>query len=216
VKKKSFLFIQIVCFDFRIFLQKKLNILYNSPRNYLQFEVFIYQIKINSSYTFFSLADEERASTPTKVSRVTTPRRVQIGRKPLDDNDEIVDSETESISTAIDVVNDDDFPSNERISESHVDNVFANLVMNNEPLIPSVIKKKSPQITTKKPSSPMKFHHTQRTVSDISDEENTKIEEIPEELSIVNYSEDFSSVPTESSTPRSPAPTNIRMEKQPQ
>jgi hypothetical protein len=114
---------------------------------------------------------------------------------------------------------------NEHISESPVDNMFKNLVMNDEPLIPTVIKKKSPRrtsptvITKKPPSPPIKFHHTRRTVSDISDDENTKIEEIPEvpeEISVVNYSEDFSPVPTESSTPRSPTPTNVHLEKQPE
>jgi len=100
--------------------------------------------------------------------------------------------------------------------------MFANLVMNDEPLITSVVKKKSPRrtsptVTTKKPSStPMKFHHTQRTISDVSDDENTKIEEIPEEISVANYSDDFSSVQTETSTPRVPTKTNVRVEKQAQ
>jgi hypothetical protein len=172
---------------------------------------------------FFDLADEERTSTPIKMSRSTTPRRVQIATQPFDDDDDVVvPSETESISTAIDVDDEDDIPLNEHISESPVDNMFANLVMNDEPLITTVVKKKSPRrtspIVTKKKtsSSPVKFHHTQRTVSDISDEDNTKIEEIPEEISTVNYSEDFSPVPTESSTPRSPRPTNVHVEKQPQ
>jgi hypothetical protein len=172
----------------------------------------------------FDLADEERTSTPIKTSRSTTARRVQIARKPFDNDDvEIVPSETESISTAIDVDDEDDIPLNEYVSESPVDNMFANLVMNDEPLITSFVKKKSPRrtspivTTTKKTSSsPVKFHHTQRTVSDISDDDNTKIEEIPEEISTVNYSEDFSPVPTESSTPRSARPTNVRVEKQPQ
>jgi hypothetical protein len=173
---------------------------------------------------FFDLADEERTPTPTKISRSTTPRRGQIPRKPSnDDDDEIVPSETESISTAIDVVDEDDnTPFNEHISESPVDNMFANLVMNDEPLITSVVKKKSPRrtsptVTTKKPSStPIKFHHKQRTISDISDDENTKIEEIPEEISVANYSDDFSSVQTETSTPRVPIKTNVRVEKQAQ
>ncbi len=172
---------------------------------------------------FFVLADEDRTPTPTKNARSTTPRRVQIAKKPFDndDDDDVVPSETESISTAIDaVVDDDDVPLTEHISQSPVDNMFANVIMNDEPLIKSVVKKKSPRrtspiVTTKKTSSsPMKFHHTHRTISDISDEEHTKIEEIPEEISVVNYSEDFSIVPTESSTPRSPTPTIIRVEKQ--
>lgn len=178
----------------------------------------------------FHLADAQRTSSPTKVSRIVTPRRVQIATKPShDDDDDVVPSETESISTAIDMVDvvddDDDIPSNEYITESPVDNMFANLVMNDEPLVPIIAKKKSPRrtspvATTKKISpSPVHFHHTPRTISDISDEENLKVEEIPEELSTVNYSEDFSLVPTETSTPRAPkAPTstNVRTEKQPQ
>ncbi len=172
----------------------------------------------------FHLADTQRTLSPTKVSRTTTPRRVQIATKPSDDDDE-VPSETESISTAIDVVDaadDDDIPSNEYISESPVDNMFANLVINGEPLISSVAKKKSPRrtppVVTKKktPSPPVSFHHTPRTISDISDEETIKVEEIPEEISTVNYSEDFSLVPTETSTPRVPTSTNVRIEKQPQ
>jgi hypothetical protein len=166
---------------------------------------------------------------------------VKIAKKPFYDvDDEIIPSEIESISTAIDAVEDeDDIPSNKRVSESPVDNMFANLVMDYEPLATSVIKKKSPRrtsptVTTKKPSpSPVKFHHTPRTISDISDEDHTIVEEIPEEISTVNYTEDFSSGPTESSTPRTlrpsgptesstprtlrpSAPTNIRIEKQPQ
>ena len=170
---------------------------------------------------FFILADKDRTPTPTKNARSTTPRRVQIAKKPFDDDDDVVPSETESISTAIDaVVDDEDVPLNEYISESPVENMFANLLMNDEPLIKPVVKKKSPRrtspiVTTKKTSSsPMKFHHTNRTISDISDEEHTKIEEVPEEISVVNYSEDFSIVPTESSTPRSPTPAIIRVEKQ--
>jgi hypothetical protein len=99
--------------------------------------------------------------------------------------------------------------------------MFANLVMNDEPLIVPVVKKKSPKRTSptgttkKTSSSPVKYHHTPRTISDISDVE--KVEEIPEEISTVNYSEDFSPVLTESSTPRSiTAPTTVRIEKQPQ
>jgi hypothetical protein len=173
----------------------------------------------------FYLADKERIPTPTKISRSTTPRRVQIAKKfSDDDNDEVILSETESISTAIDVVDedDDDIPLNQRISESPVDNMFANLVMNDEPLVTSVVKKKSPRrtspiVTTKKTSSsPLIYHHTPRTISEISDDENIKIEEIPEEISTVNYSEDFSSVPTETSTPRSPTPIQVPIEKQPQ
>jgi hypothetical protein len=172
----------------------------------------------------FHLVNAQRTSSPTKGSRKTTPRRVQIATKPPDDDDEVVPSETESVSTAIDVVEavDDDIPSNEYISESPVDNMFANLVWNDEPLITSVAKKKSPRrtppvVTTKKISPPpVNFHHTPRTVSDISEDENLKVEEIPEEISTVNYSEDFSLVPTETSTPRAPIPTNVRIEKQPQ
>lgn len=156
------------------------------------------------------------------MSRSTTTRRVQIARKPLDDDPEMVPSETESISTAIDVEEeDDDIPLSEHIHESPVDNMFANLLMNDEPLVTSVVKKKSPRrttptVTTKKTSSTSnKFHHTRRTVSDISDEDSIKIEEIPEEISTVNYSEDFSSGPTETSTPRTSTPTNFRYEKQP-
>ncbi len=173
--------------------------------------------KINTFHfcSLFNLADAKRS---------TTPRRVQIAKKPSDDDDdEIVPSETESISTAIDVVDeDDDIPSNEYISQSPVDNMFANIILNDEPLVTSIVKKKSPRrtsptVTTKKTSSsPVKYHHhTPRTISDVSDDENMKIEEIPEEISTVNYSEDFSSGPTETSTPRSPTPTNVRLEKQP-
>ncbi|CAF3594445.1 unnamed protein product [Rotaria sordida] len=162
--------------------------------------------------------DEERIPTPIKTSRSTTPRRIQITKKPLNDVDEIISSETESISTAIDVDDDDDYtsiPFSEHISESPVNNMFANLLMNNEPLITSVVKKKSPRITTKKsPSTINKIHHKHETISEISDDENTKVEEVPEEQSIINYSEDFSLVTTETSTPRPSKPTNIYIEKQ--
>lgn len=209
-----------------------MNIQYNFLKDYLLFKVFyrsIYKSINTQIFFFFHLADEERTTSPTKMSRTTTPRRVQIVKKPSDDyEDEVIASETESISTAIDVegADDDDIPFNEYISESPVDNMFANLVINGEPLITAADRKKSPRrtspivtttTTTKKTTStPSKFHHTRRTVSEISDEESIKIEEIPEEISIVNYSEDFSPVPTESSTPRSPTPTNVRYEKQPQ
>lgn len=172
-----------------------------------------------SQLLFSALADEERIPTPTRISRSTTPRRVQIAKK-LPEVDEIVASETESISTAIDAVEDDDnIPFNQYISESPVDNMFANLVMNGEPVIAPEVKKKSPRrtsprVTTKKPSSstPIKFHHTQRTISEISDDDNTKIEEVPEEISTANYSDDFS-VHTETSTPRAPKSTNVHVEK---
>lgn len=171
------------------------------------------------------LADIQRTQSPTKNSRSTASRHVQIARKSShDENEEEIPSETDSISTAIDIVDaeDDDIPSNEHISESPVDNMFANLLLTNELPVADVVKKKSPRrtppiVTTKKPAASLvKFHHTQRTMSDVSDEENTKMEEIPEEISTVNYSEDFSSVPTESSTPRSLTPVNTRVEKEPQ
>ena len=161
------------------------------------------------------LADVQRTQSPTKTSRSTTPRRVQIVGRPSDhDSIEEVPSEVESISTAIDVPDDDDdVPLNDYISESPVDNMFANLILNDEPLVAPAIKKKSPRRTA---PSPVKFHHTHKTVSDISEDENTKVEDIPEEISVVNYSEDFSSVPTETSTPRPTVPTIISKEKAPQ
>lgn len=151
------------------------------------------------------------------MSRSTTPRRVQITKKPTVEDD-IIHSDTESISTAIDAVDDDDnVLSNEHITESAVDNMFANLVMNNEPLVKPAVKKKSPRTTTKKSSSPVtKFHYKSQTISDITDEDNTKVEEIPEETSVVQYSEDFSLVPTETSTPRPFLVTPIQKEKPPQ
>ncbi|UJR26068.1 hypothetical protein I4U23_007414 [Adineta vaga] len=169
--------------------------------------------------------DDERSPTPTRGSRSTTPRRVQIAKQPSPrGDDDLITSETESISTAIDVVEDDySIPFSDHISESPAENMFANLVMNNEPLLPSIIKKKSPRRTSpidspRKPSiKPTKHHHSRRTMSDISDEETTRIEEIPEEISMDNYSEDFSSaIPTETSTPRAPTPTKVRTEKQTQ
>jgi len=148
-------------------------------------------------------------------------------QEPIFDHDDTVHSETESISTAIDVVDEEDeiVSSAEFVAESPVDNMFANVLMNDEPLFVSPSKKKSPRqvspigttTTTKKPQpAPVKYHHSQRTVSDISEDENTKIEEIPEEISTANYSEDFSVVPTESSTPRTSTQTTIRQEKQSQ
>ncbi|CAF4900962.1 unnamed protein product, partial [Rotaria magnacalcarata] len=53
--------------------------------------------------------DEERTPTPIKSSRLTTPRRVQIATKPSKIEDDTIHSETESISTAIDVADDDDY-----------------------------------------------------------------------------------------------------------
>lgn len=180
-------------------------------------------------YLFSRLADEQRTSSPIKTPRSTTPRRVQIARESVVDDDDIVPSETESISTAIDVVDEEEeneiVSSNEYVAESPVDNMFANVLMNDEPLFVSPSKKKSPRqvspvgskTTTKKSSTtPTKYHSTQRTVSDISEDENTKIEEIPEEISTANYSEDFSSVPTETSTPRTSTQTTVRQEKQSQ
>ena len=121
---------------------------------------------------------------------------------------EVISSDTESISTAI----DDDIQSDEHISQSPVDNMFANLILNDAPLITPAVEKKSPRSTNKKrPASPRKSH--QRSVSDISDNDVSRAEEIPEEISTANYSEDFSLVPTETSTPR---PKPSRIEKQPQ
>ncbi len=173
---------------------------------------------------YLHLADAQRTSSPTKGSRITTPRRVQIATNAFDDDDEVIPSETESISTAIDVIeavdDEDDIPSNEYPIESPVDNMFANLLMNDEPLVTSVVKKKSPRrtpptVTKKKASPPVSYHHTPRTVSEISDDDNLKVEEVPEEISVANYSEDFSVVTTETPTPRAPAPTNVRVEKKP-
>ena len=167
-------------------------------------------------HLFLFLADIQRTQSPTKTSRSTTPRRVQIVGKPSeDDSIEEVPSEVESISTAIDVPDeeDDDVPLNDYISESPVDNMFANLILNDEPLVAPTIKKKSPRRTS---PSPVKFHHTPKPVPEISEDENTKVEEIPEEISTVNYSEDFSSVPTETSTPRSVIPMTTLKEKTPQ
>ncbi|CAF1295615.1 unnamed protein product [Adineta steineri] len=168
--------------------------------------------------------DDERVVTPTKMSRSTTPRRVRIASKPTNDYDETVPSETESISTAIDTVDEDDTtPITEHISESPANNMFENLIMNDEPLVKPNAKKKSPRrispvVTIKRPASPStKFHHIQRTVSDISDDDNTKVEDIPEEISVASYSEDFSSViPTETSTPRAPIKPKTRVENQSQ
>lgn len=158
-----------------------------------------------------SLADVQRTQSPTKTSRSTTPRRVQIIGKPIDhDSVEEVLSEADSVSTAIDVADDDDLPLNDFISESPVDNMFANIIINDEPLFASPIKKKSPRRTS---PAPPKVHHPHRIVSDISEDENMKVEEIPEEISVANYSEDFTSGPTETSTPRSFVPTITRVEK---
>ena len=164
----------------------------------------------------FDLANEERILSPTKTPRSTTPRRVQIAKEPIHDADTIP-SETESISTAIDAVEDDDnIQLNEHISESPVDNMFANLVMNGES---SAVKKKSPRktsptaITKRISSSPLKSHHQHQTVSYISDEEKTKVEEVPDDMSTINYSEDFSSVTTETSTPRILPAENFRIER---
>ena len=158
-----------------------------------------------------SVADVQRTQSPTKTSRSTTPRRVQIVGRPTDhDSIEEVPSEAESVSTAIDVADEDDVPLNDFISESPVDNMFANIIINDEPLFAPPIKKKSPRRTSPLPA---KVHHTHRIVPDISEDENTKVEEIPEEISTANYSEDFSSVPTETSTPRSFVPATTRVEK---
>ncbi|CAF2717212.1 unnamed protein product [Rotaria sp. Silwood2] len=189
-----------------------------SPKDFIPKKEIEHSVQFSEKLVTVQTDEEERTSTPIKTSRSTTPRRVQIVKKPSNDDDaDIVPSETESISTAIDVIDDDynSIPFSEHISESPVDNMFANLVLNNEPLIESVIKKKSPRITTKKPLSPSnKIHHKQRTISDISDDESTKVEEIPEEQTVINYSEDFSLVTTETSTPRPSKPTNIHIEKQ--
>ncbi|CAF3350195.1 unnamed protein product [Rotaria sp. Silwood1] len=189
-----------------------------SPKDFIPKES-EHSVQFSEKLVTVQTDEEERIPTPIKTSRSTTLRRVQITKKPSNVDDDIIPSETESISTAIDVVDDDDdynsIPFSEHISESPVDNMFANLVMNNEPLITTVIKNKSPRVTKKKASSSAhKTHHKQRTISDISDDENTKVEEIPEEQSIINYSEDFSLVTTETSTPRPSKPTNMHIEKQ--
>lgn len=95
--------------------------------------------------------------------------------------------------------------------------MFANIILTNEELNVPVPKKASPRTKTKtkKSSSPRtKSHHKSRTISEISDDDTTIAEDVPEELSVINYSEDFSIVPTESSTPRTVQPVNIRVEKQ--
>lgn len=170
------------------------------------------------AYDDLFLADVQRTQSPTKTSRSTTPRRVKIVERPsAPDSVEEVLSEADSVSTAIDVPDDDDdVPLNDYISESPADNMFANLILNDEPLVAPIIKKKSPRRTQSSSSSPVKFHHTPKIVPEISEDENTKVEEIPEEISVVNYSEDFSSVPTETSTPRSIIPITKSKEKPPQ
>ncbi|CAF0777324.1 unnamed protein product [Adineta ricciae] len=166
-------------------------------------------------------SDDERAPTPTRTSRSTTPRRVQIA-KPPSPIDDAIPSETESISTAIDIANENDYsiPFSDHVSESVADNMFANLVMNDEPLITPAVATKSPRRTspmgaTKKPSTtPVKHHPSHRTLSDVSDEDNTRTDDIPEEIGADIYSEDFSSaIHTETSTPRAPTPTKVRIEK---
>ncbi|CAF4458621.1 unnamed protein product [Rotaria magnacalcarata] len=122
-------------------------------------------------------------------------------------------------SSAIDVADDDDYndiPFSEHISESPVDNMFANIIMNDEQLVKPVVKKKSPRVPNRKSPSPRtKSHHKNRTISEITEDDNTRAEEIPEELSVVHYSEDFSVGTTESSTPRTVQPATIRIEKPP-
>lgn len=83
-----------------------------------------------------SLGDDER---------VRTARRVQIAEQPKRFNDDVIISEEESISTAIDVAeeNDDDNVSfEEPTSQSAVENLFAHLILNHESiLLPTADKK---------------------------------------------------------------------------
>ncbi|CAF3682336.1 unnamed protein product [Rotaria socialis] len=197
-----------------------------SPKDFNPKEI-EHSVQFSKDLVVVQTDDEERTPTPIKSSRLTTPRRVQIAAKPSKIEDDTIHSETESISTAIDVVDDDDYgdiPFSEHISESPVDNMFANIIMNDEQLVKPVVKKKSPRVPKRKsprvpnrksPSPRTKSDHKNRTISEITEDDNTRVEEIPEELSVVHYSEDFSVATTESSTPRTVQPATIRIEKPP-
>lgn len=161
-------------------------------------------------YDRFLSGDDERIPTPTKNSRTTTPRRVQIAEQPKRDYEESISSENESISTAIDAVEENDYESasfDDPRSQSPVENIFANMILNDVPILLPTADKKSPRRTNQK-KTPM----TTTIDSDVSDDDSN-IEEISEERSVTNYSEDFTSGPTETSTPRTFLSAPVRQEK---
>ena len=129
-------------------------------------------------------------------------------------------SETDSISTAIDIPNEenDDVSSGDLQTQSPVENMFANLIMNDEPVIPLSPRKKSPRTATTVNTN-RKSHgivgKPPRQVQQVTDEEISIVEDIPEELSVGNYSEDFTSGQTDTSTPRSTLFVSVRSEKSP-
>ncbi|CAF1072990.1 unnamed protein product, partial [Didymodactylos carnosus] len=183
-----------------------------SPKDFVPKES---EHSVQFSDKLFSVkTDEEHTPTPPKNPRSThTPRRVLV----IEPKPDIVqhhqslssnESDTESISTALVGpnillnLNEDITDNSENIpkknyrkkrsssSESPVDNMFANLVIDNE-LSPRQ-KKKSLSFSPKKKQQ-------QPIYNDTSDDEYTKIDEnivdedeIPEELTVINYSDDFS------------------------
>ena len=81
------------------------------------------------SIRILSLGDDER---------VPTPRRVQIAEQPKRFNDDVITSEEESISTAIDVAEENEYDNasfEEPTSQSAVEKIFANMILNNEAIL---------------------------------------------------------------------------------
>jgi hypothetical protein len=63
---------------------------------------------------------------------------VQIAEQPKRFNDDVITSEEESISTAIDVAEENEYDNasfEEPTSQSAVENIFANMILNNEPIL---------------------------------------------------------------------------------
>lgn len=86
------------------------------------------------------------------------------------------------------------------------------MILNNEPiLLPTPDKQRSPRRTTTNQKT-TKTSTFRDSPSDVSDDDSL-VKEISEEPSIANYSEDFTSGPTETSTPRIFVPTPVRQQK---
>jgi hypothetical protein len=87
------------------------------------------------------------------------------------------------------------------------------MILNNEPILLPTPDKRSPRRTTtnQKKSTPITSAFRD-SPSDVSDDDSS-VEQISEEPSIGNYSEDFTSGPTETSTPRIFVPAPVREQK---
>jgi hypothetical protein len=103
------------------------------------------------------------------------------------------------------------------MSETPLENIYANIVMNDELLnkqqTGTIVSQPATSNVSSKKNVPLS-NHFHSSVSDITDEEHDQVDDVSEDISLTNYSDDFTSAPTQTSTPRSPRLTDVRTEKE--